>query len=148
MMGRMTSKNKRFIYIKNFIPKEIHWLKHYIITKSRHNNIDKKAIIPNSTIFAHYGIGVVIGENVTFGENCIVRQNCTFGNRHKETSIKIGNNCIFGCGSCILGVVTIGNNCLIGANAVVTKNIPDNCTVIGHNKIIKHKKYINERRLR
>ena len=31
----------------------------------------------------------------------------------------------------ILGPITIGNNVTIAAGAVVTKDIPDNCTVAG-----------------
>ena len=31
----------------------------------------------------------------------------------------------------ILPDVTIGNGCVIGSNAVVTKDIPDNCIAVG-----------------
>lgn len=38
----------------------------------------------------------------------------------------------------MLGEVKIGNNVKIGANAVVLKDIPDNCTVVGvPGKIVK-----------
>ncbi|WP_392356307.1 DapH/DapD/GlmU-related protein [Bacteroides fragilis] len=37
-----------------------------------------------------------------------------------------GNNCYFGLGAKIFGSIIIGNNVTIGANAVVTKEIPDN----------------------
>lgn len=36
-----------------------------------------------------------------------------------------------GLGAKIFGEVTIGNNVIIGANAVVVKDIPDNCVVGG-----------------
>lgn len=52
---------------------------------------------------------------------------------------KIGSNVYIGCGAKIIGPLTIGDNVRIGANAVVTKNIPSNCTVVGHNTIILHK---------
>ena len=32
----------------------------------------------------------------------------------------------------VIGGVRIGNNVNIGAGAVVTKDVPDNCTVIGN----------------
>ena len=32
----------------------------------------------------------------------------------------------------VIGGITIGNSVVIGAGAVVTKNVPDNCTVIGN----------------
>ena len=52
----------------------------------------------------------------------------------------MGDNCYFGLGVKILGSVKIGNNVTIGANAVVTKDIPDNAVVGGvPAKIIKIK---------
>jgi serine O-acetyltransferase len=46
-------------------------------------------------------------------------------------SATIGDNCTLGAKSTILGGVRIGNNVKVGANAVVTKDVPDNCTVAG-----------------
>ena len=37
-----------------------------------------------------------------------------------------------GANAVVLGGVHIGNNVKIGAGAVVTKDIPDNCTVVGN----------------
>lgn len=40
----------------------------------------------------------------------------------------------------VVGNITIGNNVSIGAGAVVTKPVPDNCTVVGNPmRIIKKK---------
>ena len=50
----------------------------------------------------------------------------------------IGNNVHISAGARILGPVRVGNNVLIGANAVVVKDVPDNCVVAGvPAKIIK-----------
>ncbi len=38
---------------------------------------------------------------------------------------------MIGAGAVILGNLKIGNNVIIGANAVVTHDIPDNCTAKG-----------------
>lgn len=38
---------------------------------------------------------------------------------------------MIGAGAVVLGEVKIGDNVKIGANAVVLKDIPDNCTVVG-----------------
>jgi serine O-acetyltransferase len=43
----------------------------------------------------------------------------------------VGDNCYIGLDAKILGPVRIGNNVTIGANAVVTKDIPDNVIVAG-----------------
>lgn len=45
--------------------------------------------------------------------------------------IVIGNNVWIGDKAAILSGVHIGNNVIIAANAVVTKNVPDNCVVGG-----------------
>lgn len=42
----------------------------------------------------------------------------------------IGDNVFIGCGAKIIGGVHVGNNVCIGANCVVTKDIPDNSTVV------------------
>lgn len=34
-------------------------------------------------------------------------------------------------GAKVLGKVTIGDNSIVGANAVVVKDVPPNCTVVG-----------------
>ena len=43
----------------------------------------------------------------------------------------IGDNCVLGPGSKILGSVTLGDNVFVGANAVVTHDIPSNSVVAG-----------------
>ncbi|GAA3319001.1 hypothetical protein GCM10020331_024100 [Ectobacillus funiculus] len=50
---------------------------------------------------------------------------------HKGAVPKIGNNVYIGPGAKIFGGITIGNNVSIGANSVVTKDVPDNVTVVG-----------------
>ena len=41
------------------------------------------------------------------------------------------DNVMIGSGAKILGNITIGSNTKIGANAVVTKDIPDDSVVVG-----------------
>jgi serine O-acetyltransferase len=45
---------------------------------------------------------------------------------------KIGNNVYIGCGAKLIGGITVGDNVIIGANAVVVKDVPSNCTVVGN----------------
>jgi acetyltransferase-like isoleucine patch superfamily enzyme len=52
-------------------------------------------------------------------------------------SVVIGSGSWLGESACIIGV-KIGKNCVVGANAVVTKDVPDYCVVVGAPaKIIK-----------
>ena len=85
-------------------------------------------------LFIDHGMGVVIGETATIGNDCTIYHGVTLGGtghdkfkRHPD----IGNNVMIGCGAKVLGPIKIGNNVKIGANAVVTKKIDDNVTVIG-----------------
>ena len=75
---------------------------------------------------------------VRIGKNFKCYHNVTIGNNHGGIPI-IGDNVTIGCGACVLGPIRIGNNVNIGANSVITKSVPDNCTVIGNPAyIIKH----------
>ena len=61
------------------------------------------------------------------------------------SEVSIGQYSLIGAGARIMPGVHIGRNVVVGANAVVTKNIPDNCVVAGvPAKIIK--KYDKESR--
>lgn len=91
-------------------------------------------------LFIDHGMGVVIGETVTIGDNCTIYHNSTLGGTGKETGKRhpdIGNNVMIGAGAKVLGAIKIGNNVKVGANATVTKNIPNDVTVIKFNEIIK-----------
>ena len=94
-------------------------------------------------IFRH-PTGIVIGGGAVLADGVIIHQNVTLGALRFDKKEKrgipcnqvVGENTIIGCGAKILGDVTIGKNCMIGANSVVTKNVPDNTTVVGFNKFI------------
>ena len=96
-----------------------------------------------NVVFRH-PTGIVIGGGAVLADGVIIHQNVTFGALRFDEKEKrgipcnqvVGENTIIGCGAKILGDVTIGKNCMIGANSVVTKNIPDNTTVVGFNKFI------------
>lgn len=75
------------------------------------------------------------------GKNCTILPMVLIGKKSPGLKAKaiIGNNCYIATGVTILAPVKIGNNVIIGAGAVVTKDIPDNCTVAGvPAKVIKY----------
>jgi serine O-acetyltransferase len=78
-----------------------------------------------------HGLGIVIHQKTKVGSNTLIYQNVTLGGRNGKGGPIIGENCIIGAGACILGEINIGNNVKVGANAVVLKDVPDNCTVVG-----------------
>lgn len=92
----------------------------------------------------HVGDFIHVGPNVKIGKNCTISPGVVFGNKYEKIDnlpIVVGDNCYFGLGAKVFGSVNIGNNVTIGANAVITKDIPDNAVVGGiPAKIIKIKK--------
>lgn len=74
--------------------------------------------------------GVVINGMVRGGSGVFVEHQVTIGAEKKHNPV-IGNNVFIGAGAKIVGSVTIADNTRIGANAVVTRNVPANTTVVG-----------------
>lgn len=84
------------------------------------------------TKFAYGGIGVVIHARAVVGRNCMIGQGVTIGGKSGWYEVPvIGDNVEIHAGARVLGPVKIGDNVIIGANAVVVKDVPDNCVVAG-----------------
>ena len=104
-------------------------------------------IHPGATIghglFIDHGDGVVIGETAVIGDNVTLYQGVTLGGTGKDTGKRhptIGNNVTIGAGAKVLGPFTVGDNSKIGASAVVLKEVPPNCTVVGNpGRIVRRK---------
>ena len=92
-------------------------------------------------LFIDHGMGVVIGETSEIGDNVTIYHMVTLGgispsiNSDSQRQIKrhptLMNNVVIGSGAQILGPVIVGENAKIGANAVVTKDVPNNAVMIG-----------------
>ena len=96
-------------------------------------------IHPGATIgrrfFIDHGMGVVIGETTVIGDDVLLYHQVTLGGTSLDKIKRhptLGNGVLVGMGACILGPVLIGDHCRIGAHAVVNKDIPPNCTVVGN----------------
>ncbi|MFS0864574.1 serine O-acetyltransferase [Fredinandcohnia sp. 179-A 10B2 NHS] len=82
--------------------------------------------------FAYGGIGVVIHARSKIGSKVLIGQNVTIGRALDPESIpEIGNNVYISAGARIIGKIKVGDNVIIGANAVVTKDVPNNSIVAG-----------------
>lgn len=78
--------------------------------------------------------GIVIHPGTVIGNNCEIMQGVTIGNnilKDRDAVAIIGDNVLICAGAKIIGAVEIGNNVVIGANAVVTKDVPDNTIMAG-----------------
>ena len=92
-------------------------------------------------LFIDHGMGVVIGETSEIGNNVTIYHMVTLGgiapsiNSNDQRQVKRHptlNDCVVvGSGAQILGPVMVGANAKIGANAVVTKDVPENAVMVG-----------------
>ena len=80
-------------------------------------------------LFIDHGMGVVIGETSDIADNVTIYHMVTLGGI--SPSINSHDNVVVGSGAQILGPVVVGKNARIGANAVVTKNVPENAVMVG-----------------
>ncbi|WP_066389188.1 serine O-acetyltransferase [Neobacillus mesonae] len=88
--------------------------------------------IGEGTSIGYDGVGVVIHYKTVIGKNCVIGPGVTIGGTSgKEGAPILGDNVALGTGCKILGPVKVGDNVVIGANSVVTKDVPDNCMVVG-----------------
>ncbi len=101
-------------------------------------DIPYTAEIHPSVMFAHKGLGVVMGHNAVIGENVKILNNVTIGGRggrkaeDGRSNPKIGNNVLIGAGACLLGPIEIAAGVSIGANAVVLESVlQEGVTVVG-----------------
>jgi sugar O-acyltransferase (sialic acid O-acetyltransferase NeuD family) len=93
------------------------------------NNIMAGSVITNDVII---GKGGLINLNCTIGHDCVIGDFVEM-----SPGVHISGNCNIGCftnigtNATILPKINIGKNVIVGAGSVVTKDIPDNCLVVG-----------------
>ena len=80
-------------------------------------------------LYIQHGFATIITAK-SIGKNAWINQQVTIGYNGLDAPT-IGDNVVVYAGAKIIGGVHIGNNVIIGANAVVTKDVPDNCVVAG-----------------
>lgn len=103
-------------------------------------------IHPGATIgrrfFIDHGMGVVIGETAEIGDDCTLYHGVTLGGTSWNAGKRhptLLNNVVVGAGAKVLGPITLDEGVRIGSNAVVTKNVEKNATVVGvPGRVIHH----------
>lgn len=92
--------------------------------------------------------GIYIGDNTwVLADACILAHDyCRgTGRRGKLFDTHIGCNCVLGVSCIVLPGVRIGNHVIIGSGAVVSKDIPDNCIVVGNPaRVVKTGIYVSD----
>lgn len=81
-------------------------------------------------LFIQHGFSTIISAK-SIGKNCWINQQVTIGYSNMTDTPIIGDNVMITAGAKVFGNISIGNNSIIGANAVVFKDVPPNCTVVG-----------------
>ncbi|WP_264531319.1 NeuD/PglB/VioB family sugar acetyltransferase [Flavobacterium sp. N502540] len=95
--------------------------------------------------------GTVITADVIVKKGSLINLNCTIGHDciigefvELSPGVNISGNCVLGdytvlgTNATVLPKVRIGKNVVVGAGTVVTKDVPDNCLIVGiPGKIIK-----------
>jgi serine O-acetyltransferase len=81
-------------------------------------------------LFIQHGFATIICAK-SIGTNCWINQQVTIGFSNASDCPVIGNNVSITAGAKVIGNVTIGDNSVVGANAVVVKDVPPSCTVVG-----------------
>lgn len=85
-------------------------------------------------VFIDHGMGVVIGETSEIGDYVTLYQGVTLGGTGKEKGKRhptVGRNVVIAAGAKVLGPITIGDDSKVGAGAVVIRDVPPHCTVVG-----------------
>ena len=91
--------------------------------------------------FIDHGMGVVIGETSEIGDDVTIYHDVTLGGvapsvdsesqREQKRHPTLEDEVIVGSGAQVLGPITVGHGARVGANAVVTKDVAPNRTVVG-----------------
>lgn len=74
--------------------------------------------------------GVYIGEESYIASGAIVFTHDFSRGIHKNTFI--GKRCFIGANAIIMCGITIGDEVVVGSGAIVTKDVPSNCIVVGN----------------
>ena len=97
--------------------------------KGQANCYISRGNIGEGLVMIHGFSTIVVCESI--GKNATVFQGVTIG-WSKQGHPVIGDDCVFCCGSIVIGDIKIGNNVTVGAGAVVVKDVPDNAVVVGN----------------
>ena len=81
-------------------------------------------------LFIQHGFATIIAAK-SIGENCWINQQVTIGFSNASDCPFLKDNVTISAGAKVIGDVTIGNNSTVGSNAVVVKNVPQDCVVVG-----------------
>jgi thymidylate kinase len=83
--------------------------------------------------------GIIIHSKARIGSGVTVMQQVTIGGKDVGENFApvIEDGVYVGAGAKVLGPIRVGRGAVIGANAVVTRDVPPFCTVVGANRVLR-----------
>jgi serine O-acetyltransferase len=106
---------------------------HKLIEITTGIDLPKQTYIGKGLYIPHFG-GIFVNYEVIMGDYCTLGQDVTIGTGGRgenKGSPKIGDRVCINAGAKVIGSIAVGNDVAIGANAVVTKDLPDNAVAVG-----------------
>ena len=123
-------RNKSFRNVLYYRIKRVSYFMKWLYTPQDEPQISCDTEIGGGLFFCHGFSTIVVAKAI--GKNCWINQQVTIGATGKNDYPTIGNNVHILAGAIVIGNIYIGDNSVIGAGAVVTKDVPPNCVVIGN----------------
>lgn len=96
------------------------------------------ALVGKRIYIPHFN-GIIVSPYARIEDEACILQQVTIGVDFEKDPFKapkLGKNVLLGAGAKLIGDISLGDNVKVGANAVVTKDIPANKTVVGANKLL------------
>lgn len=122
------------LFEKNGIGEGTRIMPGLVVVRPGSIRIGKNCVVMNGCLMMGAG-GITIEDGTLVAANVqLISNNHDLYERQILTCkpVLLKKNCWIGAGSTILPGVTVGENSVVGAASVVTKDIPDNCIVVGN----------------
>lgn len=100
-------------------------------------HISKKANVAGGILLFH-PFGTLM-DCVSIGKGCRITHNVSAAVKEEGKGAVVGENVELNPCCILVGNVHVGNNCIIGPGAVIHKDVPDNCVVVGNPAMILKK---------
>jgi serine O-acetyltransferase len=94
-----------------------------------------------SPVLMPYPFGIVIEAGASIGSRVTVMQQVSL-----LGAPVIEDNVTIGPGAKVIGALRVGRGATVGPNAIVTRDVPSHCTVVGNNHILGHDRVVVEKR--
>ena len=127
-LGRVQKQPLGWVIAALFYP--VYWLLFAFVRKAYGINLDQSADIAPGFYINHFG-GIDV-KNCRIGAGCNIQQQVKLGaNEIINGGLVIGEGVYIGVHAQICTTVNVGDGATIGSGAVVTRDIPPHCLVLG-----------------